>query len=148
MSLTILWDDEEPVTELEVDVPAWMDQDVSPTDIAAIVQYMPAVTYHEALETMRQHGDEVFTYLEERDLLELALENVPESSRSWAGLASHFVSTAVEAWANALADDTDFLQRVSRRLRAADDALRGYTDQEAYDHDNPPLRDDPMEYER
>jgi len=28
------------------------------------------------------------------------------------------------------------------------DALRGYTDQEAYEHDNPPLPDDPMMWER
>ncbi len=28
------------------------------------------------------------------------------------------------------------------------DTLRGYTHQEAYDHANPPLRDDPMETER
>lgn len=155
MDSTILWDDEEPVTGLSIEVPSWMDQDVSPNDIAAIVQggcasgaYMPAVTYHEALDSMREHGDEVFAFLEERDLLDLAFENIPETSRSWAGLACHFMSVAVEAWANALHDDEAFQVKVVRRLRAADDALRGYTDQEAYDHENPSLPDDPMETER
>lgn len=51
-----LWNNEEPVADLGIEVPRWIDQDISPNDIAAICQggcasgaYMPAVTYYQAL---------------------------------------------------------------------------------------------------
>ena len=48
-----IWNDDTPITDLDVDieVPGWIEQDISPQDVAAIVQggcesgaYMPAVT--------------------------------------------------------------------------------------------------------
>ena len=50
-----LWNTGTPLNEidgLDIDVPGWIDQDITPADVAAIVQggcasgaYMPAVTY-------------------------------------------------------------------------------------------------------
>ena len=95
-----LWNDENPVTEHGIDVPAWIDQEISPSTVAAICQggcasgaYMPAVTYHEALQTMTEHGDEVF------DLLETVDNLMPGVVTSWAGLACDYLSKAVELWA-------------------------------------------------
>lgn len=164
MNSTILWNDEEPVTELDVDVPSWIDQEISPNDIAAIVQggcasgaYMPAVTYHEAIATMAEHGTRVIEYLDNvigldevwRSLEQLEAHN--NAPRTWGSICVYFLSTAVEAWASSRFNDEDFEEKVAQRVRDERDrfdALRGYTDQEAYDHENPPLPDDPMEYER
>ena len=97
-----LWNYDEPTTNLNIDVPAWIDQDITPADVAAIMQggcasgaYMPAVTYHQALATMDEHGDDIFEYLEDH------YGELPPMSEptSWAGLACHYVSTAVECWA-------------------------------------------------
>lgn len=163
MDSTILWDDEEPVTGLSIEVPAWIDQDVSPNDIAAIVQggcasgaYMPAVTYHQARETMSEHGDDVFQYLDDRlglDQIEpFRARNAP---KSWSQLACFYLSTAVELWAGDLAESDDFIRKVAERVTGSrwlpsdeDESGMPYTNQEAYDHDNPPLPDDPMETER
>ena len=63
-----MWNNDDPISDLNVDieVPGWIDQDISPQNIAAIVQggcasgaYMPAVTYHQALETMSEYGDDI-----------------------------------------------------------------------------------------
>lgn len=92
-----------------VDVPEWIEQDITPADVAAIVQggcdsgaYMPAVTYHRALATMAEHGDDVLQYIEDRD-------RMPESlpAGSWAGLACWFLSAAVELWANSVENELD-----------------------------------------
>ena len=49
-----IWNDDTPISALDVDIeiPRWIEQDISPQDVAAIVQggcesgaYMPAVTY-------------------------------------------------------------------------------------------------------
>ena len=65
---------------------------------------MPAVTYHDALKTMHQHGDSadgVLQYLE--DILgELP---PPLDDISWSGLACHYVTHAVELWAASIEDD-------------------------------------------
>ena len=102
-----LWDLEDPITDYtdEISIPKWIDQDISPSDIAAIVQggcdsgaYMPAVTYHDAEQTMHQYGDSkdgIFAYLDE-SLGELP---TPPADASWAGLACFYLSTAVELWA-------------------------------------------------
>lgn len=107
MSTDALWEHEEPVTELGIDVPAWIDQDITPADVAAIVQggcasgaYMPAVTYSDALATMERYGDERGGVL---DYIESALGYVPDPPKdSWAGMACHFVSSAVELWAGSV----------------------------------------------
>lgn len=119
MSTTSLWDHEEPVRDLGIDVPAWIDPEIDGATVAAIIQggcasgaYMPAVTYHEALATMNEYGDEILDYIEN------VYGYVPElspASGSWAGIACDIVSSAVDLWAasvkdeiaDALADDDD-----------------------------------------
>lgn len=66
--------------------------------------YMPAVTYHKALETMSEYGDEVFDYLES------TLGGVPEPPKgSWAGMAVFYVSYAVEVFAHWAAGIEDWV---------------------------------------
>lgn len=111
----ILWENDDPITSYEHDdyatpeVPDWIDRDISPADVAAIVQggcdsgaYMPAVTYHEALATMNEHGDEVFAYLENQGY---DVPSLLEDVDSWAGMACAIVSTAVECWAQSIERD-------------------------------------------
>ena len=97
-----MWECVDPVTDFDIEVPAWIDQDISPYDVAAIVQggcdsgaYMPAVTYHEARETMNEHGDAVLQFIED-SYGELPQ---PPADTSWAGRACFFMSVAVELWA-------------------------------------------------
>jgi hypothetical protein len=110
-----LWNIEDPVSTLMADIwiPKWIDPEISPSTIAAICQggcesgaYMPAVTYHEALETMRLHGDDVLQFLE--DALGELPRNTPNGLHlkavSWSGLACFYLSCAVECWASALED--------------------------------------------
>jgi len=66
----LLWNTDQPVTDFNIDVPAWIEQDITCTDIAAIIQggcesgaYMPAVTYRTALDTMSEHGEDVIDYI-------------------------------------------------------------------------------------
>ncbi len=103
-----LWNDDQPISDRfdGIDVPAWIECDdafISPRDVAAIVQggcasgaYMPAVTYHQAAETMAKHGDDVLDFIAGR-LGELPM---PSSDVSWPGMACHFLSIAVELWAS------------------------------------------------
>lgn len=115
----ILWDNNDPIRDLGIDVPRWISQDISPADVAAIVQggcasgaYMPAVTYHEALATMGEYGDEILTYIED------GYGGYPQypTEPSWAGLACHFVSFAVELWASSVEKE------VRERLAERDEA--------------------------
>lgn len=109
MTCINLWDYEEPINELceDIEVPAWINQDITPADVAAIVQggcasgaYMPAVTYHEALTTMHEHGDDVLDYIQD------TLGELPNTSaESWTGLAVAYLSTAVELWACDIEDE-------------------------------------------
>lgn len=98
-----LWNNENPIKNLGIDVPAWIDQDISPQDVAAINQggcssgaYMLAATYHQALTTMNEHGDDVLQYLED------AIGEIPSAPKdqSWAGIAVFYLSAAVELWAS------------------------------------------------
>ena len=100
-----IWNDEDPIADRfeGIEVPEWIDSDISPNDVAAIVQggcesgaYTPAVTYHEAMETMNEHGDDVLQYLED------TLGEVPDFPKDigWHAAACHFLSTAVETWAS------------------------------------------------
>lgn len=100
-----MWENDSPLGDLGMSVPAFVDhhQSITPGDVAAIVQggcdsgaWMPAVTYWQALETMTEHGDEVMQANEDMGL------EVPQGM-SWAGLACHFVSLAVESWAHSAA---------------------------------------------
>lgn len=101
-----IWDCETPAAQLlDIDVPAWIDDDISPADVAAIVQggcasgaYMPAVTYWQALETMTRHGDDVLQYIDDA----LGEVPAPKPGESWGGIAVHYLSTAVELWAHGI----------------------------------------------
>ena len=80
-------------------VPEWIDQDISPSTIAAVNQsdcssgaYMPAVEYHTAGMTMAVHGDDVLQFLEDMTG-ELP---TPPSDICWSGLAVFYLSRAVE----------------------------------------------------
>ena len=95
--------EETELRELGIHVPRWIDQDIDTYQVEAIAQggcasgaYMPAVTYHEARETMNSHGDDVLDWLE--DALG-ELPRVPEHS-SWSGMAVHYLSYAVDLWAS------------------------------------------------
>lgn len=101
-----LWKDIE-VTEMGINVPAWIEQDITAADVAAILQggcasgaYMPAVTYHTAQQTMHEHGNEVLQFIEDY------IGDLPEIPRgeSWSGIAVFFLSVAVELWASSVED--------------------------------------------
>jgi len=91
------------VTELGIDVPEWIEGDITLYDVQAIMQggcesgaYMPAVTYHTARETMAKYGDEVLQFIDD---YAGELPPVPQDS-SWSGIAVFYLSYAVELWAN------------------------------------------------
>ena len=100
------------ITDLDIDVPNWIDQEIDVNDIRAIVQggcasgaYMPAVTYHMALKTMTEHGDEVLESLESLDLSSEFL------GLSWSGMACYLLSAAVELWACGIESELDSKER-------------------------------------
>ncbi len=108
------WEDETPVSEYGIEVPSWVERrDISPNDIAAIVQggcasgaYMPAVTYYDARNTMTRHGDDILQFLQDTTG-ELPK---PRDEKSWSGMACFYLSCAVELWASEVdsaLDDTD-----------------------------------------
>ena len=118
-----LWENDEPVADLGIDVPQWVEQDITPYDVAAICQggcasgaYMPAVTYYQALQTMNEHGDDVW------DFIGGYYGEIPNpvESNSWAHMAVFYVSFAVELWASSVEDE------ISNAL----DALDGEDEQE------------------
>ena len=102
-----IWDIDEPVTTFGVDVPPWIKQDITAADLAAIMQggcasgaYMPAVTYHQALETMNAHGDDVLDFVGD------VLGELPDvSDLPWSQMACAYVSAAVELWAPSAANE-------------------------------------------
>lgn len=97
---------DDPVADYGIEVPAWIDDAITWNDVDAIVKggcasgaYMPAVTYSDAMETMRLAGDEVLQYIEDNSEL-------PDvSGESWSGMACKYLSTAVELWACGVQDD-------------------------------------------
>ncbi len=98
-----LWNDERTVREAGYDVPAWIEQDITMQDVAAIAHggcasgaYMPAVTYCDARQTMAEHGDEVLDYV--NDALGETLRF--RDDESWHGVAVSYLSCAVELWAH------------------------------------------------
>ena len=92
-------------------VPRWIDHnlvtdgdDICMDSIRAIVEggcaseaYMPAVTYHQALRTMAEHGDDVFDFIETH-YGEIPLPDDFHRG-SWSHMACFYLSTAVELWA-------------------------------------------------
>lgn len=89
-------------TEAGIDVPAWIEQDITLGQVGAIQYggcesgaYMPACYYHQAAKTMREYGDDVLQYLEDVD----SLPEIDLSGVSWDGVACHVLTCAVNAWA-------------------------------------------------
>jgi hypothetical protein len=85
--------------------PSWITQDITPYDIAAILQggcesgaYMPAVTYYDACKTMAEYGQEVLMYIE--DIFGVG-EAVPSADSSWLQINVYYLSLAVELWVSA-----------------------------------------------
>lgn len=101
-----IWNCETPVADLLGErIPEWIEQGISPYDIAAIVQggcasgaYMPAVTYYTARQVMAEHGDDVLDYITD-NMGELPA--IPADT-SWSGIACLYLSCAVELWAGAI----------------------------------------------
>tara|TARA_R110000765_G_scaffold63244_1_gene122940 strand:+ start:641 stop:1054 length:414 start_codon:yes stop_codon:yes gene_type:complete len=103
----LLWRHDEPIAKIAgclVVVPAWVDRDISPADVASILAggchagYASGTTYHEAQQVMSLHADSedgVFAFLVS---LYGTLPPIPDGT-SWSGLASYFLCLAVERWA-------------------------------------------------
>lgn len=111
-----LWNDDSPIRNRfeGVKVPEWIEDTISPYDIAAIYQggcdsgaYMPAVTYHVAMKIMGEHGDDVLDYLEEAGLNLAEILAAHSEALSWHGMASLFLTCAVETWAVSVIEQID-----------------------------------------
>jgi hypothetical protein len=100
-----LWNHDEPISsyDSEFKLPLWIDQEITPSTVAAILQggcesgaYMLAVTYTDADHIMSSYGNLVIDYIEE------SLGEIPKPNDvvSWSGLAVFYLSTAVELWAS------------------------------------------------
>ena len=95
----------------EFNQPDWLEYPLSPYDVAAINQggcasgaYMPAVTYHKAVETMSEYGNDVLEYIEDN----YGEVPQPKAGESWAGLAVYYLSIAVELFAISLEDSENW----------------------------------------
>lgn len=97
-----------------IDLPRWIDSDITVADLDAITYggcesgaYMPAVTYYRALDTMREHGDDIMDYIE----TELGEIPAPREPISWSGMACYYLSLAVELWAgSAFKEIADYIE--------------------------------------
>lgn len=105
MNNETMWNAEEPLTEYldGIVVPDWVSDGFSPADAIAVYEsgcasgaYMPAVTYHQANQTMAECGDDVLAYIED-SLGEIPR---PQPGASWSGLAVFYLSMAVELFAS------------------------------------------------
>lgn len=98
-----IWNSDATVAEtLGATIPGWIDQDICVSTVASIMQggcnsgaYMPAVTYHRAIFTMVNFGDDVLEYIQ----AQLGETPAPSAGESWSGMACHYLSLAVELWA-------------------------------------------------
>lgn len=115
-----IWDCDTPISELlDGRIPAWIEQempDISAQTIAAICQggcasgaYMPACWYDDAQRVMSKHGDDVLDYIE-RSLGELPNPFQEYEAVSWSGMASFFLSYAVELWASGIMAELEELE--------------------------------------
>lgn len=95
------------------DQPRWltdMGAIDSVSELQAILQggcesgaYMPAVTYSTALDTMNEHGDDIFEYIKQRmgDL------PAPRVGDNWSSTAVYYCSMAVELWCSQFSSTLD-----------------------------------------
>lgn len=110
-----MWNNENPVSEY-VEVPRWIDQDITVSDVAAREYacasgaYMPSVEYATALNIMNEHGDEIMDFLDETIGSGEILQGAVQEDVSWAGLAVRFVSAAVELWAVQVQDELEEME--------------------------------------
>lgn len=112
----LLWNNEQSISDFDIQQPEWITQDLSCYDVAGINQggcasgaYMPAVTYYTALGTMSEHGNDVLQYIE--DTLG-ELPTIPQGE-SWSGIAVFFLSYAVELYCQSIESElTDHLQEI------------------------------------
>jgi hypothetical protein len=119
--MSILWNYDKPASDL-VSVPDYIDSDITAADVAAIIQggcasgaYMPAVTYHEARETMNEHGDRVLQDIEDS----YGEIPQPKEGESWSGIAVFYLSVAVELWASSVEDElTDAIEELEEEEAA------------------------------
>lgn len=83
------------------DQPEWLEYELSIADIQAIQQggcasgaYMPAVTYHKAVDTMSEHGDDVL------DHIESVYGEIPQPNKgeSWGGIAVFYLALSIDTW--------------------------------------------------
>ena len=99
-----LWENDEAIFDIAEHLapPKWIDRDLTPADVAAIIQggcasgaYMPSVTYYDAAQTMAEYGDEVLQYIEN------AYGEIPQpkTGMAWSSMACFYLSMAVELWA-------------------------------------------------
>lgn len=102
-----LYNYDNPVSDFEIEVPNWINPDISVATIAEITEsgcnsgaYMPAVSYGQALETMNEHGNDVIEFIEAR------LDKLPDvSDQGWSQMACTYLSCAVELWAASIIND-------------------------------------------
>jgi hypothetical protein len=109
-----LWIDEE-VRKFGIDVPRWIEQDITCSDVAAILQggcesgaYMPAVTYHQAIKTMEEYDKEILDMC-----LMYTIPVLPSVIEiGWYSLACWLVSYAVETWCASIEEElTEAIKR-------------------------------------
>lgn len=107
-----LWSNEDKMVEDYIDVPSWIEEGITASEVAAIIQggcasgaYMPAVTYATALETMNADSDRILDFI-----CEVYGEvPAPPTDGSWEGMAVFYVSTAVELWASMIEEELETL---------------------------------------
>lgn len=80
----------------------WPSEDLTISEISGIQQggcasyaYMPAVTYARANDHMTKYGDDVLSYLDD---MYGELPAIPAGYSSWSGLATYYLSMAVECY--------------------------------------------------
>ena len=89
------------LTLLGIDVPKWIDQDVTLYTANNVAcggcesgAYMPAVIYCKAQETMGEYGDDVLQYLDDVGLC----EPIETSGKTWLCIACDILSRACDIW--------------------------------------------------
>tara|TARA_Y100000310_G_scaffold30979_1_gene29396 strand:- start:5156 stop:5527 length:372 start_codon:yes stop_codon:yes gene_type:complete len=107
----LLWNCEQLVTDFDIDVPQWVEQDIAVYDVASILQggcasgaYMPAVTYVTAQRIMAEHGDDVVEYLDQACHGEYVLDVEKDTFCSF---CVKVLSAAVDQWAVSVSDQLE-----------------------------------------
>jgi len=103
-------------TDSGIDVPRWIDRDITLGDIVSISEggcasgaYMQAVTYRDAIATMFKYGDDVLNYLEREGV---DFTEYLRGDESWGGVCCSILSLAVDTWATvAYSEVEDILER-------------------------------------